>query len=77
MNYSLRGKGFTKVDEARRFVAENGLRLAFGGDREYSWRHFGRIQRPEKNCRLPGNLEHLESLFQTTGVPLVLHGGSG
>jgi fructose-bisphosphate aldolase class II len=70
------GKGFTKVDEARRFVAESGcdwLSVAIGNIH-------GAVSEGTKNqkkitARL--NLEHLERLFQATGIPLVLHGGSG
>lgn len=70
------GQGFTKVDEARRFVAETGcdwLSVAIGNIH-------GAISagyRDEKKVAARLNLEHLESLAQATGVPLVLHGGSG
>jgi ketose-bisphosphate aldolase len=69
------GKGFTKVDEARRFVRESGcdwLSVAIGNIH-------GAISNGDKDqkkisARL--NLEHLEHLFQSTRIPLVLHGGS-
>ncbi|MBN1372257.1 MAG: class II fructose-bisphosphate aldolase [Anaerolineaceae bacterium] len=70
------GKGFTKVDEARRFVAESGcdwLSVAIGNIH-------GAISggyKDQKKIAARLNLEHLESLFQATAVPLVLHGGSG
>jgi ketose-bisphosphate aldolase len=70
------GKGFTKVDEARRFVAETGcdwLSVAIGNIH-------GAIStglKDQKKIAAHLNLEHLESLFRATGVPLVLHGGSG
>ena len=70
------GQGFTKVDEARRFVAETGcdwLSVAIGNIH-------GAISagyKDEKKVAARLNLEHLESLAQATGVPLVLHGGSG
>jgi ketose-bisphosphate aldolase len=70
------GKGFTKVDEARRFVVETGcdwLSVAIGNIH-------GAISggyKDQKKIAARLNLEHLESLFQATAVPLVLHGGSG
>ena len=70
------GKGFTKVDEARRFVAETGcdwLSVAIGNIHGAISEGF----KDQKKIAACLNLEHLESLFQTTGVPLVLHGGSG
>ena len=70
------GKGFTKVDEARRFVAETGcdwLSVAIGNIH-------GAISggyKDQKKIAARLNLDHLERLFQATAVPLVLHGGSG
>ncbi len=70
------GRGFTQVDQARRFVAETGcdwLSVAIGNIH-------GAISGRYKNQKKIAaglNLEHLESLFRATGVPLVLHGGSG
>lgn len=70
------GKGFTKVDEARRFVAETGcdwLSVAIGNIH-------GAISagyKDQKKIAARLNLDHLESLFQATSVPIVLHGGSG
>ena len=70
------GKGFTKVDEARRFVAESGcdwLSVAIGNIH-------GAISggyKDQKKIAARLNLEHLESLSQATGILLVLHGGSG
>ncbi|MCB0208010.1 MAG: class II fructose-bisphosphate aldolase [Anaerolineae bacterium] len=70
------GKGFTKVDEARRFVAETGcdwLSVAIGNIH-------GAISegyKDQKKVAARLNLDHLETLAQSTGVPLVLHGGSG
>jgi fructose-bisphosphate aldolase, class II len=70
------GKGFTKVDEARRFVAETGcdwLSVAIGNIH-------GAVSggyKDQKKIAARLNLEHLESLFQATSIPLVLHGGSG
>ncbi len=70
------GKGFTDVDAARRFVEETGcdwLSVAVGNIH-------GAIsvaQRDKKKVAARLNLEHLDTLREATGVPLVLHGGSG
>ncbi len=70
------GEGFTKVDEAVRFVRETGcdwLSVSIGnihGAVSAALR-----DRPKGESRL--NLEHLEALSRATGVPIVLHGGSG
>lgn len=70
------GKGFTKVDEAHRFVAETDcdwLSVAIGNIH-------GAVSGSDKDQKKVSarlNLAHLESLFQATAVPLVLHGGSG
>ncbi len=70
------GKGFTKVEEAHRFVAETGcdwLSVAIGNIH-------GAVSggyKDQKKIAARLNLEHLESLSQATGIPLVLHGGSG
>ncbi len=70
------GRGFTKVDEARRFVAESGcdwLSVAIGNIH-------GAVSggyRDQKKIAARLNLEHLENLSRASGVPLVLHGGSG
>ena len=69
-------RGFTKVSEAHHFVAETScdwLSVAIGN---IHGAISGEYKDQEKiAARL--NLDHLESLFQATGVPLVLHGGSG
>jgi fructose/tagatose bisphosphate aldolase len=70
------GRGFTKVSEAVRFVAETGcdwLSVSIGNIH-------GAVSaalrgQPKGESRL--NLDHLEALSKATGVPLVLHGGSG
>jgi fructose-bisphosphate aldolase class II len=70
------GRGFTKVDEARRFVVETGcdwLSVAIGNIHGAISEGF----RNQKKIAARLNLEHLESLFQATSIPLVLHGGSG
>ena len=69
-------KGFTDPDEARRFVKETGvdwLSVAVGSIH-------GAITGAGKDqakvaARL--HIEHLRMLRKVTGVPLVLHGGSG
>jgi fructose-bisphosphate aldolase, class II len=70
------GIGFTDVDQAARFVAETGcdwLSVAVGN-------LHGAVSKAAKDLKKTEarlNLEHLERLQQATGVPLVLHGGSG
>ena len=70
------GLGFTRVDEAVRFVQETGcdwLSIAVGtihGPISGAMRH-------EKKVEARLNLELLEQLQRETGIPLVLHGGSG
>jgi ketose-bisphosphate aldolase len=70
------GKGFTDVGEARRFVEEtecDWLSVAIGNVH-------GAVSgaaRDKKKVEARLNLEHLEKLRDVTGVPLVLHGGSG
>lgn len=70
------GKGFTKVEEAGRFVAETGcdwLSVAIGNIHgAISGRY-----KDQKKIAARLDLEHLERLVQVTGIPLVLHGGSG
>lgn len=70
------GKGFTDVDEAVRFVRETGcdwLSVAIGNI--HGAISAGMKDRKKIEARL--NLAHLERLAQATGIPLVLHGGSG
>jgi fructose-bisphosphate aldolase, class II len=68
--------GFTRVDEAVRFVRETGcdwLSVAIGtihGPTSGALMH-------EKKLEARLDLELLEQLQQGTGIPLVLHGGSG
>lgn len=70
------GRGFTDVEEAKRFVQESGcdwLSVAVGSIH-------GAISgaaRYEKKVEARLNLDHLDRLRQATGIPLVLHGGSG
>jgi fructose-bisphosphate aldolase, class II len=70
------GKGFTNVDEARRFVQETNcdwLSVAIGN--VHGAIAAGRKDMKKVEARL--NLERLDQIHQATGVPLVLHGGSG
>ncbi|MCF7818354.1 MAG: class II fructose-bisphosphate aldolase [Kiritimatiellales bacterium] len=70
------GKGFTDPGEAKRFVEETGvdwLSVAIGNIH-------GAISAAAKGkqkvaARL--NIEHLDRIHKTTGIPLVLHGGTG
>ncbi len=70
------GAGFTKVDEAVRFVKETGcdwLSVSMGNIH-------GAVSAalrgaPKGESRL--NLDHLRALAEATRVPIVLHGGSG
>ena len=70
------GKGFTKVNEASRFVTESGcswLSVAIGSIH-------GAVSDALKSQKKPTarlNLDHLQKLKEATGIPLVLHGGSG
>ena len=70
------GKGFTDPAEARRFVEESAcdwLSVAVGnihGAISEAGRDKAKVQ-----ARL--NLDHLRQLREVTGVPMVLHGGSG
>ncbi len=70
------GKGFTDIDEAKRFVDETGvdwLSVAIGNIH-------GAISKAKKNeakiaARL--DLDRLDEINAAVGVPLVLHGGTG
>jgi ketose-bisphosphate aldolase len=70
------GKGFTRVDEARRFERETGcdwLSVAIGNIH-------GAIAagaRDKKKIAARLDLDHLQRLHDALGIPLVLHGGSG
>ena len=69
------GKGFTDIEEARIFVSEtelDWLSVAIGSVH-------GAISaaRKEKKIAARLNIEHLTSLDEMLGIPLVLHGGSG
>src|SRR5512136_1024608 len=70
------GRGFTDVEEAKRFVRETGcdwLSVAIGNIH-------GAISgalKDQKKVEARLNLDHLRKLRATCGIPLVLHGGSG
>ncbi len=70
------GMGFTAVEDARRFVQETDcdwLSVAVGnvhGAVSGAMKHRKKVE-----ARL--HLGHLERLHRATGIPLVLHGGSG
>ncbi|HOZ48137.1 MAG TPA: class II fructose-bisphosphate aldolase [Candidatus Hydrogenedentes bacterium] len=70
------GRGFTKVDEAARFVKESGcdwLSVAIGNIH-------GAVSEAYRDQKKPAarlDIDHLKKLRDATGVPLVLHGGSG
>ncbi len=70
------GKGFTDVQEARRFAAETGcdwLSVAIGNVHGA----VSTATRDQKKVEARLNIEHLRTLRDATGLPLVLHGGSG
>jgi fructose-bisphosphate aldolase class II len=70
------GRGFTRVDEARRFSAESGcdwLSVAIGNIHG----PISAALRDQKKTTARLNLNLLAELRQETGIPLVLHGGSG
>ncbi|MCF7855309.1 MAG: class II fructose-bisphosphate aldolase, partial [Candidatus Pacebacteria bacterium] len=69
-------KGFTDIDEARRFAAESGvdwLSVAFGNI--HGAISVGARDKKKVTARL--DIEHLKRLAAATNLPLVLHGGSG
>ena len=70
------GQGFTKIDEARRFVAESDcdwLSVAIGNI------HGAISQGYKDQKKFPArlDLDHLQKIFRAVSIPLVLHGGSG
>ena len=70
------GKGFTDVADAQRFAVETGcdwLSVAIGN--VHGAISAGMKDRKKVEARL--DLDHLERLASATGIPLVLHGGSG
>ncbi len=70
------GRGFTGVEEARRFVSETGcdwLSVAIGNIHGA----ISEAARDRKKVEARLDLLHLEKLSAAAGRPLVLHGGSG
>jgi fructose-bisphosphate aldolase class II len=70
------GQGFTRVDDARRFVQDSGcdwLSVAVGSIHGAISGALKDVKKVE--ARL--NLDHLDKLRAATEIPLVLHGGSG
>ncbi len=70
------GLGFTDVKKAERFVQETGcdwLSVAIGNIHGA----VSGVLKDKKKVEARLNLDHLERLRQATGIPLVLHGGSG
>jgi fructose-bisphosphate aldolase class II len=70
------GKGFTDPQEARQFVTQTScdwLSVAIGNI--HGAIAAGRKDLKKIEARL--NLERLDQIHQATGIPLVLHGGSG
>ena len=70
------GRGFTVVEEARKFINETGcdwLSVAIGN--VHGAIAAGRKDQKKISARL--NLERLDQLSQAAWIPLVLHGGSG
>ncbi|MBI5961564.1 MAG: class II fructose-bisphosphate aldolase [Chloroflexi bacterium] len=70
------GRGFTRIDEAERFVNETGcdwLSVAVGSIHGA----ISGTQKDQKKVEARLNLDHLEQLREATQIPLVLHGGSG
>jgi ketose-bisphosphate aldolase len=70
------GKGFTRPEEAERFAKESGcdwLSVAIGNVHGA----VGEATKDQKKVEARLSLEHLALLSKVTGIPLVLHGGSG
>jgi ketose-bisphosphate aldolase len=70
------GKGFTRPEDARRFVQETGvdwLSVAIGNVHGA----ISGVARHNKKVQARLNIEHLGRIHEAAGIPLVLHGGSG
>ena len=70
------GKGFTAVEDARRFVQEtevDWLSVAVGNVHGA----ISGVMRHNKKVEARLNIEHLERIYEAVQIPLVLHGGSG
>ncbi|MFO7945616.1 MAG: class II fructose-bisphosphate aldolase, partial [Armatimonadota bacterium] len=69
------GRGFTNVEQARRFVNETGcdwLSVAVGTVHGA----ISGTDKDRKKVEARIDLDHLAKLAEATGIPLVLHGGS-
>ncbi len=69
-------RGFTDVDEARRFVEETGvdwLSVAIGNIHG----NISKSLKDKKKIEAKLHIGHLQELAAATCIPLVLHGGSG
>ncbi len=70
------GRGFTRVDEAHRFVMETGcdwLSVAIGSVHGA----VSGVYKDQKKISARLNLDHLDRLRDALDIPLVLHGGTG
>ncbi len=70
------GKGFTDIEEAKRFVKETGVKwlsVAIGNIHGA----LSKAKRDEKKVEAKLNIEHLSRISEAVNIPLVLHGGSG
>ena len=70
------GQGFTRVDDARRFVEETGcdwISVAIGNVHGAISGAF----KDKKKMAAKLDLDHLAKLRDATNIPLVLHGGTG
>ena len=70
------GLGFTDVGEAQHFVQETGCDWLSVAICNIHGAVSG-VLKDQKKVQARLNLEHLEKLHRATGIPLVLHGGSG
>jgi ketose-bisphosphate aldolase len=70
------GKGFTDVEEARRFVDESGCDWLSAAVGNIHGAVSGALKDQKKvEARL--DIDHIRKIREVTNIPLVLHGGSG
>jgi ketose-bisphosphate aldolase len=70
------GRGFTSPEDANRFVRESGvdwLSVAIGNIHGA----ISGVAARNKKVQARLNIDHLKRIHEATGIPLVLHGGSG
>jgi len=70
------GKGFTSVDEAKKFIDESGadwLSVAIGNIHGA----ISAAKKNEKKLEAKLDVDHLAKINNEIGVPIVLHGGTG